>query len=179
MINGCVLRVYVCCIIACCMLVRCAHRGRGHSQQLKELMYKKDLVGDLFNSMRLARQRFIAGRRGLGGQQHSQVHSSSANSAASGGHRPSAAAGATHGGTAAAASGSGQGAGHWQAELGSGASGAGSGDGPGGGGVAGSIDEDEEAVNESLAQLLMVMERLDEQIGPMLEQEGQYFNRNW
>lgn len=37
--------------------------------------------------------------------------------------------------------------------------------------------DDEEGVNETLAQLLMVMEALDTQIGPMLEHDGQYFNR--
>jgi hypothetical protein len=36
--------------------------------------------------------------------------------------------------------------------------------------------EDEEAVNETLAQLLMVMEKLDDRIGPMLEQDGKHFN---
>jgi hypothetical protein len=36
--------------------------------------------------------------------------------------------------------------------------------------------EDEEAVNETLAQLLMVMEKLDDRIGPMLEQDGRHFN---
>lgn len=37
--------------------------------------------------------------------------------------------------------------------------------------------EDEEALNETLAQLLLVLEQLDERIGPMLEQDGRHFNR--
>jgi hypothetical protein len=41
-----------------------------------------------------------------------------------------------------------------------------------------SFDE-EEAVNETLAQLLMVMEALDARIGPMLEQDGRHFNDKW
>eukprot|EP00775_Hariotina_reticulata_P009908 gene9907-10064_t len=39
------------------------------------------------------------------------------------------------------------------------------------------IVEDEEALNETLAQLLLVLENLDERIGPMLEQDGRHFNR--
>ncbi len=37
-------------------------------------------------------------------------------------------------------------------------------------------------MNETLAQLLLVMEKLDERIGPMLEQDGRQFNTrcvNW
>jgi hypothetical protein len=36
--------------------------------------------------------------------------------------------------------------------------------------------DDEDGVNETLAQLLLVIEALDESIGPMLEQDGTYFN---
>jgi hypothetical protein len=39
--------------------------------------------------------------------------------------------------------------------------------------------DDEEAVNETLAQLLMVMEALDARIGPMLEEDGDNFNQRW
>lgn len=39
--------------------------------------------------------------------------------------------------------------------------------------------DDEEAVNETLAQLLLVMEKLDDRIAPMLEQDGRFFNRRW
>lgn len=39
--------------------------------------------------------------------------------------------------------------------------------------------EDEEGINETLAQLLMVMEHLDDRIGPMLERDGEHFNRRW
>ncbi len=42
----------------------------------------------------------------------------------------------------------------------------------------GSFD-DEAAVNETLAALLLVMEKLDERIGPMLETDGRQFNRRW
>jgi hypothetical protein len=47
----------------------------------------------------------------------------------------------------------------------------------------GSIDassfspEDEEALNETLGELLVVLEQLDERIGPMLEQDGAHFNK--
>ncbi|MEW5300941.1 MAG: hypothetical protein WDW36_003832 [Sanguina aurantia] len=81
--------------------------GKPHRLQLKELMLKKELVGDTFNQLRLARQRFVNG------------HSNDA-----------------------------------------------------------SFD-DEESLNETLAQLLMVMEHLDDRIGPMLEQDGAHFNRRW
>ncbi|KAL6763622.1 putative cytosolic purine 5-nucleotidase [Haematococcus lacustris] len=81
--------------------------GRPHRDQLKEMMNKKELVGDVFNQLRLARQRFVAG--------HNNLQSF----------------------------------------------------------------DDEDGVNETLAQLLMVMEALDESIGPMLEQDGQHFNSRW
>lgn len=34
-----------------------------------------------------------------------------------------------------------------------------------------------QGVNETLGQLLMVMEALDEKIAPMLEQDGSHFNK--
>jgi hypothetical protein len=37
--------------------------------------------------------------------------------------------------------------------------------------------EDEEALNETLGELLLVLEQLDGRIGPMLEQDGSHFNR--
>jgi hypothetical protein len=37
--------------------------------------------------------------------------------------------------------------------------------------------EDEEALNETLGELLLVLEQLDERIGPMLEQDGAHFNK--
>eukprot|EP00798_Chlamydomonas_sp_ICE-L_P002059 gene2059-18237_t len=70
-------------------------KGRPHRDKLKELMEKKELVGDLFNQLRLARQRFVSGVRLT------------------------------------------------------------------------STFEDEDRLNETLAQLLMVMEVLDDKIGPM------------
>ncbi|GLC35595.1 hypothetical protein PLESTM_000341200 [Pleodorina starrii] len=82
-------------------------RGRPHRDALKELMTKKELIGDVFNQLRLSRQRWV------------------------------------HGHTAAA-----------------------------------SFD-DEEGINETLAQLLMVMEHLDDRIGPMLERDGEHFNKRW
>eukprot|EP00798_Chlamydomonas_sp_ICE-L_P019954 gene19954-26662_t len=39
--------------------------------------------------------------------------------------------------------------------------------------------EDVDSLNETLAQLLMVLEVLDEQIGSMLEQDGSMFNERW
>jgi hypothetical protein len=70
--------------------------GRDHRRQLKELMNKKELVGDLFNNLRLTRQRMLSAR---------------------GGSAP------------------------WDA------------------------DADAESINATLAQLLMIMERLDLRIG--------------
>eukprot|EP00798_Chlamydomonas_sp_ICE-L_P002060 gene2060-18239_t len=76
--------------------------------QTQELMAKKEsLVGDLFNQLRLARQRFVSGVRLT------------------------------------------------------------------------STFEDEDRLNETLAQLLMVMEVLDDKIGPMLEEDGSEFNKRW
>ncbi len=40
--------------------------GRPHSEALKELMGKKEVIGDLFNNLRLARQRALSGRKGEG-----------------------------------------------------------------------------------------------------------------
>ena len=42
----------------------------------------------------------------------------------------------------------------------------------------GSFDN-ETAVNETLAQLLVLMEQLDERIGPMLAEDGKAFNSRW
>jgi HAD superfamily 5'-nucleotidase-like hydrolase len=39
--------------------------------------------------------------------------------------------------------------------------------------------EDEQRVNEALAQLIAVMERLDDVIGPAIEQDGSDFNQRW
>ena len=41
--------------------------GRQHRRKLKELMNKKELVGDLFNSLRLARQRLVSADISTGG----------------------------------------------------------------------------------------------------------------
>lgn len=94
-------------------------------------------MGSLFDHLRLARQRALAGRSpGMGGR--------SATPSGTGSAAAAAAAGA-----ASAA----------------------------GGGIG--LDdgfEDEAAVNESLAQLLCVMDALDERIGPMLGQDGRHFN---
>ncbi|GAX76350.1 hypothetical protein CEUSTIGMA_g3796.t1 [Chlamydomonas eustigma] len=82
-------------------------RGRPHREQLKELMSKKEMVSDVFNQLRITRQRFVQGRTSV------------------------------------------------------------------------ESFDDEDGVNETLAQLLLVMEALDESIGPMLEQDGTYFNPRW
>jgi hypothetical protein len=37
--------------------------GRPHRDRLTQLMAKKEIVGDLFNHLRLARQRALAGRQ--------------------------------------------------------------------------------------------------------------------
>lgn len=82
-------------------------KGRPHRDKLKELMHKKEVVGDLFNQLRLSRQRMLNGRSTL------------------------------------------------------------------------QYFDDEAALNETLAQLLMVMEKLDTYIGPMLEKDGQHFSERW
>ncbi|EFN59339.1 hypothetical protein CHLNCDRAFT_56697 [Chlorella variabilis] len=96
-------------------------QGRTHRQQLKELLNKKDMVGDCFNQLRLARQRTLnenaVVKPGRGG-------------------RPL-------GPTACA-----------------------------------SMD-DEQDMNDTLGQLLMVMQLLDEEIGPMIEADGMHFNKRW
>ncbi|KAK9819835.1 hypothetical protein WJX72_002959 [[Myrmecia] bisecta] len=81
--------------------------GQPHRSKLKELMNKKELVGDLFNQLRLSRQRYLNDRPPLAPMQ------------------------------------------------------------------------DGDAVNHTLAQLLMVMESLDSKIGPMLEADGSYFSVRW
>ncbi|CAL8467153.1 g6689 [Coccomyxa elongata] len=83
--------------------------GREHRRKLKELMNKKELVGDLFNNLRLARQRLVSADISTGG----------------------------------------------------------------------GAMRDEPSINATLAQLLMVMERLDAKIGPMLETDGRDFNQRW
>eukprot|EP01025_Chloroclados_australasicus_P044344 TRINITY_DN4805_c0_g1_i1.p1 TRINITY_DN4805_c0_g1~~TRINITY_DN4805_c0_g1_i1.p1 ORF type:complete len:679 (+),score=92.88 TRINITY_DN4805_c0_g1_i1:39-2039(+) len=84
-------------------------RGRATRDALKTLLAKKDLVGDLFNQLRLARQRCINGRC----DEYRECF------------------------------------------------------------------EDEEAINEDLAQVLKIMEKLDEAIVPMIEKDGKYFNQRW
>lgn len=74
--------------------------GRAHRRKLKELMNKKELVGDLFNNLRLARQRLVSAD-GAGDSPHES-------------------------------------------------------------------SRDESSINATLAQLLMVMERLDARIGTLL-----------
>ncbi|EFJ49794.1 hypothetical protein VOLCADRAFT_80573 [Volvox carteri f. nagariensis] len=94
-------------------------RGRPHRDALKELMTKKELIGDVFNQLRLSRQASGGGGSEDGAQRW------------------------VHGHPAAASF------------------------------------EDEEGINETLAQLLMVMEHLDDRIGPMLERDGEHFNKRW
>lgn len=91
--------------------------GREHRAELREALKKKDLVGDAFNNLRLARQRKLVGPQGL-----SPAVSSPAAS-----------------------------------------------DAPG----------EEERINHALAQLLAVMERLDDIIGPAIERDGAEFNARW
>lgn len=119
--------------------------GRPHRDTLKQLMIKKEIVGDLLNHLRLARQRALAAER----TGDSDGDSSSSSSGAGVDRDEDWAAG-----RAAAVAG-------------------------------GSIDassfgpEDEEALNETLGELLLVLEQLDERIGPMLEQDGSHFNKRW
>lgn len=85
-------------------------RSRGHRAELIELINQKEVVGDLFNQLRLAHQ-----RRGKG--------------------RPAQTRAATN------------------------------------------LDDKE--LTDSMQKLLIVMQRLDEKIGPMLESDGELFNKRW
>ncbi|KAL4430736.1 hypothetical protein ABPG75_005992 [Micractinium tetrahymenae] len=95
-------------------------QGRQHRKQLKELLNKKDMVGDVFNQLRLARQRALSMDVGM-----------------------------VRGAAGAAAL-----------------------------GPLASMD-DEQEVNDTLGQLLMVMQILDDEIGPMIAADGMHFNRRW
>jgi hypothetical protein len=99
---------------------------------LKQLMIKKEIVGDLLNHLRLARQRALAAERAGSGEESDDWAA----------------------GRAAAMAGGSMDASSF---------------GP----------EDEEALNETLGELLLVLEQLDERIGPMLEQDGSHFNKRW
>ncbi|KAI3433722.1 hypothetical protein D9Q98_003530 [Chlorella vulgaris] len=94
-------------------------QGRQHRQQLKELLNKKDMVGDVFNQLRLARQRTVI--------ENAVVR------VGPGGHKL---------------------------------------------GPLASLD-DEQDMNDTLGQLLMVLQILDEEIGPMIEADGMHFNKRW
>jgi hypothetical protein len=107
--------------------------GRPHRDALKQLMVKKEIVGDLLNHLRLARQRAMAAERDT---------EAAAAAAAAGGRAP--------GGSLDP-----------PASLSS--------FGP----------EDEEALNDTLGELLLVLEQLEERIGPMLERDGHPFNSRW
>ncbi|XP_077232694.1 uncharacterized protein LOC143870068 isoform X2 [Tasmannia lanceolata] len=85
-------------------------QSRGHRAALIELMHQKELLGDLFNQLRLALQRRTKGR-------------------------PAQTLGAT-------------------------------------------IMGDQE-LTESMQKLLIVMQRLDHKIAPLLEADGEHFNRRW
>ncbi|KAH6831794.1 HAD-superfamily hydrolase [Perilla frutescens var. hirtella] len=85
-------------------------RSRGHRAALIELINQKEVVGDLFNQLRLALQRRSKGR-------------------------PAQTLAATH-------------------------------------------MEDKE-LNESIQKLLIVMQRLDHKIVPLMESDGELFNRRW
>ncbi|KAF9592900.1 hypothetical protein IFM89_018616 [Coptis chinensis] len=85
-------------------------RGRGHRAALIELINQKEVVGDLFNQLRLALQRRTKGR-------------------------PAQSLAATN--------------------------------------------MDDQELTESMQKLLIVMQRLDQKIGPMLEADGEDFNKRW
>ncbi|GAB4817883.1 hypothetical protein N2152v2_004929 [Parachlorella kessleri] len=94
-------------------------RGRAHRSRLKDLLNKKEQVGDLFNNLRLARQRSMYA--------NSRVNA------------PSSV--------------------HLGPET--------------------DPEDDEDEINEALAQLLMVMQMLDEAIGPAVDADGKHFNKRW
>ncbi|MCL7043678.1 hypothetical protein MKW94_002073 [Papaver nudicaule] len=85
-------------------------RSRGHRAALVELINQKEVVGDLFNQLRLALQRRTKGR-------------------------PAQTLAATN--------------------------------------------MDDQELTESMQKLLIVMQRLDEKIAPMLEADGEHFNKRW
>ncbi|XP_058209060.1 uncharacterized protein LOC131322000 isoform X1 [Rhododendron vialii] len=85
-------------------------RGRGHRATLVELINQKEVVGDLFNQLRLALQRRTKGR-------------------------PAQTLAATN--------------------------------------------MDDQELTESIQRLLIVMQRLDQKIAPLLETDGEHFNRRW
>ncbi|XP_068659725.1 uncharacterized protein [Aristolochia californica] len=85
-------------------------RGRIHRGELVELIYQKEVLGDLFNQLRLVLQRRTKGRRAQ---------------------------------TLAAA------------------------------------NLDDQELTESMRKLLIVMQRLDQKIGPRLEADGELFNKRW
>lgn len=185
-------------------------RGRPHRDRLTRLMAKKEIVGDLFNHLRLARQRAMAGRQhlGVGGDISSWDESEEEYEdwlGGPGGPVSSSSSRQGDGGAEGSDGGWGDAGTSHQQQQERAASGAGAstssydGSRPGSsisasvrragsrarGGSALSIRdtvyaddsfEDEEALNETLAQLLMVMEKLDDRIGPMLEQDGRHFN---
>lgn len=115
-------------------------RGRPHRARLRALMARKDLVGALFDHLRLARQRALAGRGGGGG------------------------------------SGSGGGAGSGSGSGGSGGGAGGDASGGGSASAAGALGDGVAALNEALAQLLVALDALDAEIGPMLEADGRHFS---
>ncbi|OVA16638.1 HAD-superfamily hydrolase [Macleaya cordata] len=84
--------------------------GRGHRAAIIELINQKEVVGDLFNQLRLALQRRTKGR-------------------------PAQTLAATN--------------------------------------------MDDQELTESMQKLLIVMQRLDEKIAPMLEADGEHFNKRW
>ena len=104
------------------LLLRLIHCVIKQCTLLQELMNKKEVVGDLFNNLRLARQRSVQSAAAAPAALAS-AHSSS---------------GSGNGSAAAARD-------------------------------AAALDlEDQESINSTLAQLLMIMERLDAQIGARL-----------
>ncbi|KZV38263.1 HAD-superfamily hydrolase isoform 3 [Dorcoceras hygrometricum] len=84
--------------------------SRGHHAMLIDLINQKEIVGDLFNQLRLALQRRSKGR-------------------------PAQTLAATH--------------------------------------------MDDKDLTDSIQKLLIVMQRLDDKIGPMLEADGELFNKRW
>lgn len=91
--------------------VKALSLARPHRAKLKELLQKKELLGDLFNNIRVQRQRQISCDQSLG-------------------------------------------------EI-------------------SSMLDDGELVNEALAQLVLHMQALDDEIAPMVKEDGKEFNKRW
>jgi len=104
--------------------------GRSHRVKLKELLNKKDVVGDLFNNLRLARQRMLVG------VENALVIADDDQNGENGGD-------------------------------------------PSPPSLPPYLSQSEGDVNEALGELILMMQNLDREIVPAVEQDGWHFNKIW